>query len=356
MVDDRVRRLAELLVDRCMEVKTGDKVLLNGGVVGRPLLVEVTRQVARRGAEPILMPSFSETQRVILTETPEDRLDMVPEIQDYIIRHVDAMLALQAPENTREGGGIPKERLQRVQLANQGSQMHVMQHVHWVICNYPAPALAQEAGMSTEEYEDFVYGACLVDWDQMTERLTQLKQALDGAKTVEIIGKGTELVLSLEGRPGIVADGRRNMPDGEVFWAPIETRTEGHILYEFPAIYGGNEVSGVELEFRGGRVVNAKAERGEDFLLSVLDTDPGARVLGELGIGLNYGIQRFTKSILFDEKMGGTVHLALGAAIPGNEGQNTSAIHWDMLKDLRQQGELRADGRTIQKDGKFLVF
>src|SRR5690348_3230960 len=144
MVDDRVRKLAELLVDRCMEVKTGDKVLLNGGVVGRPLLVEVTRQVARRGAEPILMPSFSETQRVILTETPEDRLDMVPEIGDYIIRHVNAMLALQAPENTREGSGIPKDRLQRIQLANQASQMHVMQHVNWVICNYPAPALAQE--------------------------------------------------------------------------------------------------------------------------------------------------------------------------------------------------------------------
>lgn len=358
MADERNRRLAELLVDRCMEVKEGDTVLLTGGVIGRPLFVEVLRLVARRGAEPVLIPSFPESQRITLSEMPEERLDRAPEMLSYIYNHVDAALFLMAPENTREYGGVPSERRQRYQRATQSLQVQNLKNgtMRWVICNYPAPALAQEADMTTEEYEHFVYGACLVDWDEMAVRLNQLKQALDGARTVEILGPGTELVLSLEDRPGIIADGRRNMPDGEVFWAPIETRTEGRIQYEFPAIYGGTEVRGVELEFRGGRVVHARAERGEEFLLSVLDTDPGARVLGELGIGLNYGIQRFSKNILFDEKMGGTIHLALGASIPGNEGHNVSAIHWDMIKDLRQHGEIRADGRTIQKDGQFLVF
>jgi aminopeptidase len=358
MADVRVAALAELLVDRCMEVKAGDKVLLTGGVVGRPLLIEALRQVARRGAEPLLIPSFSEALRIVVSEMPEDRIDRTPELLNYLYNHVDAALFLVAPENTREYGGVPPERQQRYQRATQPMQAQNMGggKVRWVICNYPAPALAQEAGMTTEEYENFVYGACLVDWDEMTARLTRLKQTLDGARTVEILGTGTELALSLEGRPGIVADGRRNMPDGEVFWAPIETRTQGRIRYDYPAIYNGVEVSGVELEFRDGRVVAARAERGEEFLLSVLDTDPGARVLGELGIGLNYGVQRFSKSMLFDEKMGGTVHLALGASIPGNEGQNVSAVHWDMLKDLRQQGEIRADGQAILKDGQFLVF
>ena len=210
--------------------------------------------------------------------------------------------------------------------------------------------------MSLEEFEDFVYGACLVDYEEMSRKEDILKEILDKGSEVYIVGRNTDLTFSIKGREGIKCIGERNLPDGECFIAPVETSTEGYIEYDFPAIYGGREVDGVRLEFKEGKVVKATAEKNEGYLNEMLNIDKGARYLGEFGWGINYGIKKFVKQILFDEKIGGTIHLALGMAYKEGGGVNDSALHWDMIKDLRKDGAVFVDGRCIMKDGKFMKF
>jgi aminopeptidase len=228
-----------------------------------------------------------------------------------------------------------------------------MNNVRWVTCNFPCSALAQDADMALDDYADFLFGACLIDWKATEAYMRQIKQAFDAGDLVRVVGPGTDLTFRIAGRPGVVCAGDKNMPDGEVFYSPVEDSAEGFITYDFPAIYNGREVDGVRLEFRSGTVVGATAKKGEEFLLRMLDTDLGARRLGEFGIGCNFGIQRFSKDILFDEKIGGTIHLALGRAYTEAGGSNQSAIHWDMIKDLRTEGRLELDGRVVQENGKF---
>ena len=231
----------------------------------------------------------------------------------------------------------------------------IIETVRWVLCDYPTTAFAQEAEMALDEYADFLFGATNIDWTAMEVELKRVKARLETGREIRIVGPETDLTLRVEGRIWEPAAGSHNMPDGEIFTAPIEDATQGHIRYEFPAIYQGREVQGIRLEFAGGKIVAASADKGQDFLTDILDTDPGARRLGEIGIGTNFGIQRHTKNILFDEKMGGTVHLAIGRAYEFTGGRNESAVHWDMIKDLRQDGALFLDGELIQQNGKFLI-
>ena len=216
--------------------------------------------------------------------------------------------------------------------------------------------------MSLAQYEDFFYGACLVEaddpvaeWRKVAERHARLIAWMDGKSEIHIEGEGTDIVLDVSGRTWMPADGKENFPDGEIFSAPLEDRTTGRVSFQFPAIYGGVAVEGIQLTFEDGRVVDATAERNEDFLIQTLDTDEGSRVLGEIGIGTNYGITDFTGEILLDEKIGGTVHLALGASFPECGGVNESGIHWDMVCDLRRGGRVAVDGATLMEDGKLLV-
>ncbi|MFZ3073387.1 MAG: aminopeptidase, partial [Thermodesulfobacteriota bacterium] len=225
----------------------------------------------------------------------------------------------------------------------------------WILCNFPTQALAQEADMSFAEYEDFLYGATNIDWGKVKKEEEKLKRVLDAGKEVRIVGVDTDLKISIKGRKAIACYGERNMPDGEVFLSPIEDSAEGYVYYEMPAIYQGREVTGIRLRFRKGKVVEASADKNEAFLLQMLDTDKGARFLGELGVGVNYGIQQFSKDILFDEKIGGTVHLAVGRSYEEAGGKNKSAIHWDMIKDLRRNGAIYIDGKPVQRNGRFLI-
>lgn len=208
--------------------------------------------------------------------------------------------------------------------------------------------------MSLSEYADFLYGATNIDWSEMMARLASLKTRLEAGSEIRIVGPDTDLTLRTEGRIWEPADGKKNMPDGEIFTAPIEDSVNGRIRYEFPAIYQGRQVDGITLTFKDGLIVDASAERGEEFLNAILDTDPGARRLGEIGIGTNDGIQRHTKNILFDEKMGGTVHLAVGRSYEFTGGKNQSAVHWDMVKDLRTDSALYLDGALLQENGAFV--
>jgi aminopeptidase len=224
--------------------------------------------------------------------------------------------------------------------------------VPWVVCEFPVHATAQEAGMTLEEYTEFIFGAVLLDWDAEAAKMQCIAKVFDAAEEIRIVGEETDLTLSLAGRSGAIDDGHINMPGGEVFYSPIEDSVEGKVTFsEFPAVYYGHEVEGAQFVFERGRIVQATARSGEAFLLRTLDTDDGARRLGELGIGCNPGIQRFTKNVGFDEKIDGTIHLAIGNSYTSTGGKNVSRIHWDIVKDLRRGGKLYADGQLVQEDG-----
>jgi aminopeptidase len=290
-------------------------------------------------------------------EAPEELLGTPAPIEAYAFDNADGWISIEAPENTRELTGLPPERLARLQSGLRPHLERMFTHeLKWVGCQYPTPSLAQEAGLSLQEFEDFLYGACLLDWDAERERMSRYAQHFDDAEEVRLVGAGTDIRIGVAGRPALVDAGGANMPGGEFFLSPVEDSAEGEIVFgEFPAVYDGREVAGIALRFEAGRVVEASATANEEFLLEMLDLDEGARRLGELGIGCNPGITRYMNNTLFDEKMDGTAHLALGNGLPEVGGTNVSQLHWDIVKDLRQGGRLELDGRVVQEDGRWLV-
>jgi aminopeptidase len=353
--DPRVADYARLLVERSVGVQPGWQVVVNAQVAARPLVEEVQRLVARAGAYAITQLTYDIGGGAWMREAPERILGTASGISRAIQEQADAVIGIMAPENTRAIADIPSERTSLFQesMATLRERTTAMT-IPWVVCQYPTPALAQDAGMSTAEFADFLFGACLLDWDAEAEKMTRIAGLLDEATEVRIVGEGTDLRLRVDGRTCAVDDGHINMPGGEVFVSPVEDATEGTVTFgEFPAVYMGHEVEGVWLRFEGGRVVDAGARTHEDYLLATLETDAGARILGELGIGCNPGIQRHMKNTLFDEKIDGTIHLALGRSYTSTGGVNESAIHWDMVKDLRTNGELHVDGEVVQRNGRW---
>jgi aminopeptidase len=290
-------------------------------------------------------------------EAPEELLGTPAPIEAYAFDNADGWISIEAPENTRELTGLPPERLARLQSGLRPHLERMFTHeLRWVGCQYPTPSLAQEAGLSLQEFEDFLYGACLLDWDAERERMSRYAQHFDDAEEVRLVGAGTDIRIGVAGRPALVDAGGANMPGGEFFLSPVEDSAEGEIVFsEFPAVYNGREVAGIALRFEAGRVVEASATANEEFLLEMLDLDEGARRLGELGIGCNPGITRYMNNTLFDEKMDGTAHLALGNGLPEVGGTNVSQLHWDIVKDLRQGGRIELDGQVVQEDGRWLV-
>jgi aminopeptidase len=359
MTDTRDSRYAELLVDTCLGVQPGWQVLVLSSVHGRPLVEELAGLIGRRGAYAIVHVGFGGgigNQRWA-QEAPLELLRQLPEIDRHALLTCDAIVQVQAPENTRELTGVAPERLQALNVAIAPVLERLAgENLPWVGCQYPTPALAQEAGMSTEDFAEFLFGACLLDWEAERERMQRYADRFDAAGTVRIVGAETDLTLSIEGRTMEVDAAGRNIPGGEFFTSPVETTAAGEIAFtEFPAVYAGRELQGIRLRFDGGRVVEASADTNEEFLLHVLDQDGGARFLGELGIGCNPGITRYMRNTLFDEKIDGTVHLALGKGIASVGGTNESAIHWDLVKDLRKGGRIELDGDIVQQDGRWTI-
>ncbi len=355
MQDPRIEHLAGILVGHSVDVQSGETVLICSNELARPLVEAVYKEVLIKGAHPVLKINFSTLAPLYYQHAAEEQLDKLLEIEELIYKHAGVLINIDAPGNVKDLSTVDPERLTRRARAMQPiKELIIADKLRWVLCHYPTQALAQEAEMSLLEYEKFLFGATNIDWPEQSRFQDRIKKIFDAGSRVRIAGPGTDLEFSIAGREGIKCDGHRNMPDGEVFYAPVEDSAEGYITYDFPAIYYGKEVDGVYLEFSKGRVVKASAEKNQSFLEKVLDTDPGARYIGEFGIGVNYGITRFTKDILFDEKIGGTVHLALGSAYPESGGKNISAIHWDMIKDLRSGGTIRLDGEEVQKNGKFI--
>ena len=358
MRDARDERYAKILVETCIDVQPGWQVVIVASPLARPLLAEVSRALARRGAYPIVrtLHSVGTTPTEWIKEAPDELLRKPAPLEEHLLLHADAFMALVAPENTRDGSDVEPRRLQLLQESGRPVMERVLSgKVPWVGCHYPTPALAQDAGMTLEQFEDFLYGSVLIDWAAERERMAKIKTLFDGAEAVRIVGEATDLRLSLRGREGRVDAGGANMPGGEVFYSPVEDSAEGTIHFsEFPGVYAGREVAGIKFTFTDGRIVEASSESNEDFLLATLDTDEGARRLGELGIGCNPGITRHMKNAAFDEKIDGTIHLAVGKGFPELGGTNDSVVHWDIVKDLRQGGRLEVDGRVVQESGKWL--
>ena len=353
MTDPRIKKLADILVNYSIKIKKGDTIQLSFEAKAKPLALECYKLILKRGAFPLVKTAMEGFGYAYYKLASKEQLKKFPKLAMYEAKNIQGSISIGGEYNTKEMTNIdPKKVAERRKVTRPISDVHIKRN-NWVICQYPTNALAQDAEMSLEEFEDFVYSACIKDWTKESKRQDKLKKLMDKTKKVRITAKDTDITFSLKGRQGIKCCGTRNMPDGEVFAAPVDDSADGYIKYTFPAIYGGREVSGVYLEFKKGKVVKATAEKGEKFLKQMIATDKGSCGLGEFGVGVNYGIKKFVKQILFDEKIGGTIHLALGMAYPEGGGKNKSAVHWDMIKDLKKGGAIYFDGKCIQKNGKF---
>ena len=363
MKDGRVEKMARLLAEYCVGAREGDQVLIEAGSVAEPLVKEVYAGLLEVGATPIVLLDLPGMEELFFEHAKEIHYREVPTAVWALNERADAFITVMAPTNTRALAVVAPSKQRALAKRNEDLERMVERKDRWVLTLFPTEARAQEADMSLAEYEEFVFAAMALDredpvlhWREKAREREALINRMEGTREVRLVGPGTDLALSVEGRKYVNDDGRYNMPGGEVYTGPVEDSANGEVYFGLPVAVAGREVSGVRLRFENGRVVEARADRGQEYLNSLLDADAGARYLGELGIGTNYGIVRSTKSTLFDEKIGGTVHLAVGYSLPDTGGQNRSGVHWDLVCDLREGGELYADGELIQKDGRFTDF
>lgn len=367
MSDPRVEKLADVLVRYSTNIQPGDLVIIRGMQEAEPLLLAVYERVIKAGGHAHFLIELPGAQEAFYRLASDEQLDFVSPLQEFLVEQVDASIGIRSNVNTRELSGVDPARQRRRSNAMRPIMKKYMQRgatgdLKWVGTQYPTNAYAQEADMSLREYEDFVYSACFCDredpvacWQEIHEKQQRLVDWMEGKKDVRLTGPNVDLTLSVEGRTFINSDGKNNMPSGEIFTGPVEDSVEGWARFTYPAITGGREVEGIELWFEEGRVVKATAKKNEEFLLQMLDTDEGSRYLGEFAIGTNDGIQRFTKNILFDEKIGGSFHVAVGAGYPETGSKNESAIHWDMICDMRDGGEIYVDDELFYRNGKFVI-
>jgi aminopeptidase len=365
--DPRVDKLAETLVNYCTEVRPGDWVLVRGHVLAMPLVEEVIKHVARAGGNPSILLDSDELDELFLREASKEQLQWLSPLDEMMADQLDVRIVIRAASNTRALTGLDPQRQQVYQNARRKLRQTFMQRSaegshRWVLTQFPCPAYAQEADMSLRDYEDFVYAATYADqpepvqcWQRIHEKQERLVAWLQGKERVAMRGPHVDLTLSIAGRAFINSDGKRNMPSGEIFTGPVEDSVNGWVKFTYPAIRDGREVEGVEFEFREGKVARAAAQKNEAYLLSQLESDEGARYLGEFAMGTNDQIRRFTKSILYDEKIGGTIHMALGAGYPETGSRNQSSIHWDFICDMRQDSEIWVDGELFYRNGQFQV-
>ncbi len=367
MRDPRVVKIADVLINYSLGIRPGQKLLLQGSSLAAPLILEGYRAALKAGALVVTQAGLPGMEKVFFDEASEQQLDWVSPVFEMAVREFDALLSIESAFNTKEGTGFDLKKQARAGVAAKPVRDRLLERASrgdfkWCVTLFPSFAHAQDADMSMEDYEDFVFRACLPDegdpigfWRGMEARQDRLIRFLNGVKRIRLVAPDTDLTVGVAGRRWINCAGRENFPDGEVFTGPVETETEGRVRFTYPAVHQGTEVTDVRLWFEKGRVVKAAASKGEDFLIDTLDRDAGARALGEFAIGTNPGITRFTRNTLFDEKIQGTVHMAVGMSYPESGGKNDSQVHWDMVCDMRQGGRLYADDRLIYEDGRFVI-
>jgi aminopeptidase len=367
VIDPRVSGLADLIVGYSLELRQGAVIRLDGGETAAPLLLALYRAALAAGAHPYTHVELDGLAEQLVELGSDEQIEYLSPTEWHEVENLDALVTVWSDANTRSFTRADPERHSRYIGARRKLALRRWERISngemgWCGTLFPTAAHAQDAEMSIEEYEAFVFGACHTDgedaaghWRSVAGLLAARAAELGRVRELRVLGPDTDLRLGVGSRTWIAADGRLNMPDGEVFTSPRETDTEGEVRFTFPAIFEGREVEDVRLRFQGGRVVAAEAARGGDYLQSLLDMDEGARILGEAAFGLNYGIDRFTRNILFDEKIGGTMHFALGTGFAQAGGKNVSGLHWDMICDLREEGEVYADGELVWRAGRFLA-
>jgi aminopeptidase len=366
VIDPRVTRLADLIVDYSLELQPGQVFRIDALDAASALALAFYKSAIRAGAHPYSSIGLEGMLEILLEHGSNEQIEYIAPQQWDEIEELDAIATIWSETNTRalsrvDPGRHANHLAAQRRLHNRRWERIAAGEMRWCGTLFPTSAHAQDAGMSLSTYEDFAFSACHVDtgdaaehWRLVASSLRARAESLGSVKELRILGPDTDLRVGVAGRTWIPAEGSYNMPDGEVFTSPIENATEGEIRYTFPAIYHGREVEDIRLRFEEGKVVHAEAARGDDYLQTLLAMDDGARILGEVAFGLNYEIDRFTRNILFDEKIGGTMHLALGSAFSQAGGSNTSGLHWDMICDLRENGEVYADGELIWQAGRFL--
>lgn len=326
-------------------------VIISASPEAHELAVAVTKEVARAGGSPFTVMASEEITRAFYDGAAEDTIALYPKHQESLIQACDVFIALSAPVNTRALANIDSKRI--IALSRTVQKITDLRlSKRWCLTVHPCRTLAQQANMSLEEYQNFVYGATLIDWKAESKNLYLMKEHFEQHKDVRFVGPDTDLHASTEGRIWVASDGKHNMPSGEVFTAPVETTVEGKILFDVPFLQQGRVIEGVKLRFEKGEAVDFSAEKGQETLKSILDTDAGSRRLGEIAIGTNRGIKQYTLNMLFDEKMGNTVHCALGNSYKENNGTNRSAVHVDMIKTM-VNGEVIAGDEVIYSKGKY---
>jgi aminopeptidase len=365
--DPRVTSLASILVRYSTRVGEGETCVIEGSSAAEPLIAAVYEEVLLAGGNPIVAMAFEGQPAAYYQLASDAQLEWVSPLSEWAAEEADCRIAIGAETNTRQLSGIEPERQTRRQAATRHLMETTMRRAaegshRWVYTLFPTNGYASDAEMSLREFEDFYFKACLAAdgdplgaWKRASEECHRLADWIQGHEEVRVVAPGTDIRLGIEGRTFIPCDGEHNMPDGEFFTGPVEDSVEGEVSFHLPAVIGGREVTGARFKFEGGKIVDASAERNEDYLIKLIDTDGGARRLGELGIGTNYGIDRGTRDVLLDEKIGGTVHMAVGASYPESGGTNESAVHTDLVCDLRQGGRIEVDGELFQEDGAFKV-
>ena len=367
MPDPRIKKLAEVLVNYSVAVRPKDKVAVMGSTAGAPLFEAVAVEILKAGGYPLSVVQLPGISELVFRHASDDQIQHIPEPMRLIFESYDAMISLMSSVNTKALTSVPPEKLV---LANQ-AQQEIMKTMldrtargefRWVGTLYPTHAYAQDAEMGLAEYEDFVYAACLPDfddpvgyWKDISEGQQRIVDWLVGKDELRVEANDVDLRMKITGRAFMNCDGKRNMPDGEIFTGPVEDSVEGHVRFSYPTTYQGRRLEGVHLWFEAGKVIKATADKGEDFLLKTIDIDEGARFVGEFAVGTNKGITRATGNTLYDEKINGSFHMALGAGMPETGSVNQSAIHWDMVCDLIDGGRIWVDDELIYEDGDFVI-
>lgn len=366
MADLRVEKLARVMVHYALELKPGQQFWLRTTPLAEELSLAVYEEAIRAGAHVLVDQRMPGADEIFYRYATDEQLDFVSPVRKIIADSFDASLYIEAIHNSRSLSGIDGSRLARGRKALAGLTSQLMQRsaegsYRWCVTVYPTHAMAQDADMSLADYREFVYAAGMLNepdpvafWQEEGRKQKQLVDWLEGHDRAVIKGSDVDITLSIKERTFEVSDGHYNFPDGEIFTSPVEESVSGWIRFRYPALYQGQEVSDIELWFENGKVARETAGKNQDFLTSMLNMDAGARILGEWGIGTNYGIRRFTRNMLFDEKIGGTIHFAVGAGFPECGGRNESGLHWDMLCDMAES-EIRLDGELFYKNGKTVI-
>ncbi len=368
MSDLRAKKFAQVLVDHSTQVKPGDRVAVTATTAAEPVLHCLYELILERGGYPHLLIDLPGQDEIFFAHASEHQLDFIPVFHKIAFEEFDVLIKVRSETNTRAMTNVDSTRQSRRQrglapLLEAQMRRGARKSLRWMSTQYPTNAYAMEAEMGFEEYQDFFFCACHADentpdpvayWQGVERQQAGIVKRIEGHDKVTLRGPNVDLTLSIKGRIFRNASGQQNMPDGEIYTGPVENSAHGWVRYSYPAMYQGRLVEGIELTFEDGKVVKAAAAKNQDFLLRMLDTDAGARYLGEFAIGTNFEINRFTRNILFDEKIGGSFHTALGAGYPETGSLNKSIIHWDMICDMRQDAEMTVDGEVVYRNGQFV--